>query len=137
LRNNEIHAAVRQLKKAVRAWRVPVVGDYTATPFTVLISCLLSLRTQDKTTDAASARLFALAKTPAAMSRLSVPALQKAIYPVSFYRVKARRIKEICRMILNDLLVAYGQNLCRPLSPHCSRCGLASICARNGVTVAR
>ena len=58
MQNRDIHEVVRILKNEVKQWRVPAVGHYTQTPFTVLISCVLSLRTQDKTTDAASKRLF-------------------------------------------------------------------------------
>ncbi len=76
------------------------MSHYAETPFTVLISCLLSLRTQDKTTDAASGRLFRLAKTPTGMRRLPLDKIRRAIYPVSFYRTKARHIKEICGILL-------------------------------------
>src|SRR5687767_9492993 len=58
-------------------------------PFQILISALLSARTQDATTLAASTRLFAKANTPAALARLRVPQIEKLIYPVSFYRNKA------------------------------------------------
>jgi endonuclease-3 len=194
---------------------VAVVGRYAETPFTILISCLLSLRTQDKTTDAASARLFRLAKTPETMIRLPLGTLRKAIYPVSFYITKAKRIKEICNHLLkkhdgkvpgtleellelrgvgrktanlvvtlgfnklgicvdthvhritnrwgyiktktpdesemalrgklpkkywiqlNDLLVTYGQNLCKPVSPLCSQCQLTDFCPRFGVSHSR
>jgi len=95
-----IHRFLRTVQKESRRWRVPVVGHYTDTPFTVLISCILSLRTQDKTTDAASGRLFRLAKTPRAMAKLSHSVIQKAIYPVSFYRNKAKSIKKICAILL-------------------------------------
>jgi endonuclease-3 len=70
----------------------------------VLIACLLSLRTQDATTAAASARLFALADTPAAMLRLSEARIARVIYPVGFYRTKARAIRSICA----DLLARFG-----------------------------
>lgn len=68
----------------------------------VLVSCLLSLRTQDKTTDAASARIFRLARTPQEMVKLSLPIIRKAIYPVSFYKTKAKSIKRICRILLDQ-----------------------------------
>jgi endonuclease-3 len=205
--------------KAVRAenrrFLRPVVAHYAETPFTVLISCLLSLRTQDKTTDAASQRIFRLAKTPQAMSGLSLAAIREAIYPVSFYKTKARSIKQICVILLekyagqvpdaidallelpgvgrktanlvvtegfhkpgicvdthvhritnrwgyvktrtpeetemalrkklpakywipiNELLVTYGQNLCQPVSPHCTKCRLSAFCPRRGVSHSR
>jgi endonuclease-3 len=69
-------------------------------PFRVLISCLLSLRTKDKVTGEASERLFKLARTPKALSQLSVKKIERTIYPVGFYRVKAKRIKDLSRVIL-------------------------------------
>ncbi len=66
----------------------------------VLVSCILSLRTKDKVTGEASERLFRLARTPGAMSRLPAKKIEKAIYPVGFYRVKAKRIRELSREIV-------------------------------------
>jgi endonuclease-3 len=178
----------------------------------VLISTILSLRTQDETTAAASRRLFARAATPAAMVKLRAATIARLIYPVGFYRTKARAILDVCRTLLdryggavpcdldalltmkgvgrktanlvltlgfqapgicvdthvhritnrwgyvrtkapndteqalrrilppehwieiNDILVAFGQKLCRPISPHCSRCPIADYCPRRGVT---
>jgi endonuclease-3 len=215
LRSDQIHTVIRILRKEVRQWPVPAIGHYVETPFTVLISCILSLRTQDKTTNAASDRLFAIGATPQEMLRTPVDVIQSAIYPVSFYRVKARTIHAICEQILsrfggqvpskledllelpgvgrktanivvtlafrkagiavdthvhrisnrlgyvktkspdatemalrkklphrywlayNDLLVAYGQNLCKPISPFCSRCKIAEFCRRVGVKTRR
>ena len=70
------------------------------TPFHVLISCLLSLRTKDQTTREASHRLFAVANNPQEMLRISTPEIEKLIYPVGFYRTKAVKIKEICGELL-------------------------------------
>ena len=80
---------------------MPAIAKYAATPFTVLISCLLSLRTQDRTTIAASERLFAIAATPASMLAVPVDTIEKAIYPVAFFRVKAATIHDICRQLLD------------------------------------
>ncbi len=68
-------------------------------PFKVLLSCILSLRTQDRTTGEASGRLFTLASTPEAMASLSEDDIRKAIYPVGFYRVKTGRIKALSEII--------------------------------------
>ncbi len=73
-------------------------------PFRVLIACILSLRTQDTTTGPASERLFALADTPRAMLTLTSRTIERAIYPVGFYRTKARVILGLCR----DLLDRFG-----------------------------
>jgi endonuclease-3 len=103
----EIHEAIALLDEAVRKWQSPavtIVSQREGDPFKVLISCILSLRTQDKTTGAASKRLFALASTPGTMAGLPVEEVEKAIYPVGFYRNKARQIIDICR----DLEENYG-----------------------------
>jgi len=213
--NRNIDEVIRILKRLVRKWEEPVVGHYKEDPFTTLIGCLLSLRTQDTTTHGACQRLFRLARTPRAMLRLPTRVIERAIYPVGFYRTKARRIKEVCRTllerydgkvpddleellsingvgrktanlvvtlaygkpgicvdthvhritnrwgfvrtktpeqtemalrkilprhhwrILNDLLVTFGQNLCHPTSPWCSKCPLESMCAKVGVVHSR
>ena len=69
-------------------------------PFRVLIACLLSLRTKDETTGPAAARLFALADTPEAMRRLPAKRIERAIFPVGFYRTKARVVLGVCRDLL-------------------------------------
>lgn len=69
-------------------------------PFRVLIGCLLSLRTKDETTYPATERLFARAKDPAAMLRLSESTIARLIYPVGFYRRKAAQIRAISRILL-------------------------------------
>ncbi len=184
-------------------------------PFRVLISCILSLRTKDEVTGAASARLFSLASTPGGLSGLAVGKIERAIYPAGFYRVKALRIKKMSRDILerfhgvvpdtieelltldgvgrktanlvvtlgygkpgicvdthvhritnrwglvstkmpletefalretlppkywrelNGMLVAFGQGVCRPVSPLCSLCRIRSACSRVGVMKSR
>jgi endonuclease-3 len=202
------------LTKQVRALRVPWVDQMSSEdrdPFKILISCILSLRTQDKTTGEASQRLFRMAQTPEALSKLAVEKIQKAIYPVGFYRVKAQRIRDLSREIeekyhgtvpgtieelltlkgvgrktanlvvtlgydkpgicvdthvhritnrwgliktqnpaqtefalreilpvrywkkLNGYLVAFGQGVCKPISPLCSQCRIRASCARVGV----
>ena len=68
-------------------------------PFQVLIATLLSARTQDATTLAASTRLFRVARTPRTMARLSVRQIERLIYPVSFYRHKAKHVKATCAIL--------------------------------------
>jgi endonuclease-3 len=209
---------VRALRRHVRAWRPTAVSEVAAVqpdPFRILVACLLSLRTQDTTTRPAAARLFQLADDPAGMLRLRPRAIERAIFPVGFYRTKTRVIQGVCRDLLarfegrvpdaiedlltlkgvgrktanlvrtigfgkpgicvdthvhrisnrlgfvrtrtpeqtelalraklprrywleyNDLLVAFGQNVCRPLSPLCSRCPVSALCHRVGVTTSR
>ena len=72
-------------------------------PYLVLISCILSLRTNDKTTYPATLRMLELAKTPEQMSKIEPNDLAKAIYPVGFYENKARQIIELSRKIVEEL----------------------------------
>jgi endonuclease-3 len=219
MRPEQIHAAIRIVRREIRRWQEPVVGvvakESDRDPFLILISTLLSLRTKDKTTREAGDRLFALARTPAAMLKLPLKKIERAIYPVGFYRIKAKSIHHICRRLIddyagtvpdsidelvtlpgvgrktanlvvtigygkpgicvdihvhrisnrwgyiktktpeesenalrhklpkqywityNDLLVPYGQNLCLPVSPYCSRCKLSDLCDHVGVTKSR
>ena len=98
-----IAEVIRRLKRTRRHWNptaLAVVFDESGDPFRVLIACILSLRTQDTTTGPAAARLFALADNPAAMLRLPASRIERAIYPVGFYRTKARAILGICRDLL-------------------------------------
>ncbi|TKS64865.1 MAG: endonuclease III [Nitrospira sp.] len=219
MRQDQITAVLRIVKREIRRWEEPVLGvvarESNRDPFRILISCLLSLRTKDKTTREASARLFALAHQPAMMLTLPLQQIERAIYPVGFYRTKAKSIHAICRRLLdvyggtvpdsieelvtlsgvgrktanlvvtvgygkpgicvdihvhrisnrwgyvktktpeeteealrrklpkqywitfNDLLVPYGQNLCQPVSPFCSKCKLIEYCNRVGVEKTR
>jgi endonuclease-3 len=214
---DKIDDIVTILKRENKKYIVPIVTivSMTKSPFMVLISCLLSLRTKDKVTAEASNRLFKLANNPEKMLGLSIKNIEKAIYPVGFYKTKAKRIKEICRVLLddyegvvpneidellklngvgrktanltvtlgygklgicvdthvhrisnrlglvktktpeqtefalrkklpqkhwliyNDLLVTYGQNLCVPVSPWCSKCKIFKYCKRVGVKKSR
>jgi endonuclease-3 len=208
---------MNKVRRAVAAWKTPVVTVIAERrdPFLVLVSTVLSLRTKDETTEAASARLFRRARTPAGLLKLPEAEIARLIYPVGFYRTKARSLRSIARTLIerhagrvpddmdallaldgvgrktanlvltlgfakpgicvdthvhrianrwgyvaastpdrtetalrerlparywipiNDWLVAFGQNLCTPLSPHCSRCPVASDCPRLGVDRSR
>jgi endonuclease-3 len=197
-----------------RQWNPPIItfiANRGATPFEVLVSTLLSLRTKDEVTGMAAQRLFAAARTPQAMLKLTREEIEKRIYPVGFYPTKAERLLAISRILLerydgevpdtleeltalpgvgrktanlvlvegygipaicvdthvhrisnrigyvktkrpdeteqalrrklpkkhwiryNELLVAFGQAVCRPVSPFCSRCPVAGMCPRIGV----
>ncbi len=213
-----IHRVIARLRAAAPTWNAPVVtliANQSEDPFQVLISCLLSLRTKDETTGPAARRLFQLAHTPEAMRTLSARDIERAIYPVGFYRTKARTILDLCSVLVeryggavpddldelltlkgvgrktanlvltqgfnkpgicvdthvhrisnrwgyvhtrdphatemtlrrklpaqywikyNDLLVAFGQTICQPTSPWCSRCPITTYCPRRGVTRSR
>lgn len=207
------------LKKEYKRFRTPSVTEVSQEirrdPFRVLVSCIISLRTKDEVTRAASKRLFALASTPEKVARMKPAEVENAIYPAGFYRTKARTIIDISRelverrssrvpdtmegllelkgvgrktanlvltlgfgkpgicvdthvhritnrwgliktktpeeteyalrevlpkrywIMINDLLVAYGQNVCGPAAPFCGSCRIAKLCGRFGVKRSR
>jgi endonuclease III len=183
--------------------------------FKILISCLLSLRTQDKNTKIASERLFAVADTPRGILKLSIPHLEKLIFSSGHYKKKARTLKHVSKVLIdefsskvpddkeqllsikgigpktanivlafafgqdvlpidihchripnrlgwvktktpeqtekvlekvlpkkywnefNGMFVQFGQEICRPISPWCSKCPIAKYCSRVGVIRSR
>jgi len=214
----DIHIATSILREEYRSWKTPavtIVAQCDGSPFKVLVSCLISLRTKDEVTAQASSRLFERAATPCLMQSVPVDEVAGLIYPAGFYRNKAVQIVEISKRLMdeyrgivpdeidellkfkgvgrktanlvvtlgygrpgicvdthvhricnrwgyvstktpdetefalrnklppeywipiNDLLVAFGQNHCLPLSPRCSTCRLAIMCARTAVGVSR
>ena len=96
---------MRTLAREIDGLELPAVekisNSQEENPFQVLIATLLSARTQDATTLAASTRLFRAARTPKTMARLSVRQIERLIYPVSFYRHKAKHVKATCRMLVS------------------------------------
>ena len=114
---------MRALAREIDGLELPAIEKISEAsqedPFQVLIGTLLSARTQDATTAAASARLFKVARTPSTMAALTVKRIEGLIYPVSFYRHKARHVKATCRILadrfggrvpetMDDLLVLPG-----------------------------
>ncbi len=210
-----LEKVLRILRREIRKWKVPAVGviadDAVDRPFETLISTILSLRTKDAVTEQASRRLLAAAPTPESIAVLTLSRIEKLIYPVGFYRTKAKNLRETCRILLtrhggrvprsiedllllpgvgrktanlvvtigygdygicvdthvhritnlwgyvrtktpeetefalrkklprkywktyNDLLVTFGQNLCVPVSPWCSRCPVEQYCKKVGL----
>lgn len=214
----DIDAFVETVASHYQEWNPPIItfiANRGATPFEVLVSTLLSLRTKDEVTAEAARRLFEKATTPRQLLALGEQETAKLIYPVGFYPTKARRLMDISRIIIdehggevpdtietlltlpgvgrktanlvlvegfkkeavcvdthvhrisnrigyvktktpdrtemalreklprrhwiryNELLVAFGQVICRPVSPFCSRCPVEGMCARMGVSKSR
>ena len=100
----DVQAVMTALARAIDGLELPAVEKISESqeddPFQVLIATLLSARTQDATTLAASTRLFKVARTPRTMGRLTVARIEKLIYPVSFYRHKARHVKATCQLLV-------------------------------------
>src|SRR3989442_937799 len=99
-----VERVMRALARAITGLELPAVEkiseEQAEDPFQILIATMLSARTQDATTHAASTRLFRAARTPRTMSRLPVAQIERLIYPVSFYRHKARYVKAACQMLV-------------------------------------
>jgi endonuclease-3 len=210
---NRIVGIIGLVRKQVKDSVIPVVTLVAnkKDPFLVLVSCILSLRTKDKTTAQACRRLFKAADNPGDMARLSSSRIEKLIYPVGFFRTKAKVIRDLSRRLeiefngevpdnldallsfkgvgrktanlvrglgfgipaicvdshvhqisnrlgwvrtkepedtesglsriiprkywieLNTILVAFGQNICLPVSPRCSICRIRRYCKMIGV----
>jgi len=212
---NRILSVLDRLEVATKNMVPPaatsIVAEYGRDPFLVLISTILSVRTKDTVSLPASQRLFALARTPAQMRKVPLPLIEKTIYPVLYYRIKASNIVATCNKLMGDfdgkvpsderellslpgvgrkimnlvraegfglqaicvdvhvhrisnrlgwvetetpeetekvlrqivpperwrdlnrLLVTWGQNICVPISPFCSKCAVADLCPRIGV----
>jgi len=210
---------IKKLRKATEDMVEPasplIVQKYGKNPFLVLVSCILSLRTKDTVSLPASVRLFQIAKTPQEILNLSIEHVEQVIYPVGFYRNKAKQLHEISKDLIgrfdakvpdnekdllslkgvgrktanlvlsegfgipaicvdthvhrisnrlglvatktpeqtekelmqilpkqywreyNRLLVQWGQNICVPISPFCSKCVIARLCSRIDVAKSR
>ena len=107
--NSELHIKeiITCIKREINTKELPLISrtqwdQIPKTPFTVLISCLLSLRTKDEITEKVSIRLLKIYYTPEKIKDLSEQELEKIIYPVGFYKTKAKRIKEISKTILQE-----------------------------------
>jgi len=95
------------LNKELKKYNKPILSQskwdrVIHTPFTTLISCILSLRTKDEVTEQASIRLLEKYNTPLKIVKLSSNQIQELIYPVGFYKVKAQRIKDISKILIKD-----------------------------------
>jgi endonuclease-3 len=103
--DQNIHEVMARLTITSREWVSPavtIVSQREGNPFKVLISCILSLRTLDRTTGPASERLFAVAPDAETLARLSPETVEQAIYPVGFYRIKAAQIIDIARRLRDE-----------------------------------
>jgi endonuclease III len=100
-----VESVMRALARSIAGLELPAVEkisqEQAEDAFQILIATSLSARTQDATTHAASTRLFKKARTPQSMARLPVKAIERLIYPVSFYRNKARHVKACCQMLVS------------------------------------
>ena len=101
---DRILKTIKLIEKQIKSWVVPSVTKISARrdAYQVLISCILSLRTKDKTTMEAASRLFKVADNPRSMLKLNEGRMRKLIYPVGFYRKKSRVILGLSRRIMEE-----------------------------------
>lgn len=103
--SRSVERIMRALARAITGLELPAVEkiskEQSEDAFQILIATALSARTQDATTHAASTRLFARARTPRSLAKLPVKTIERLIYPVSFYRNKARHVKACCQMLVS------------------------------------
>lgn len=101
--NEHIDEIVQRLKDAEQPRSDFVhLMDTFQDPYLVLISCILSLRTNDKTTYPATLRMLELGKTPEDFAKCDIKQLEKAIYPVGFYANKAKQIIELSKKLVDE-----------------------------------
>src|SRR5215471_10618303 len=105
-RQAPVEPVMRALSLAIDGMELPAIEKISESQqedaFQVLIATLLSARTKDAMTLAASTRLFKRARTPRTLAKLSVKEIEKLIYPVSFYRNKARFVKATCEKLVKE-----------------------------------
>jgi endonuclease-3 len=114
MNEQDIGKIIRILTSELKKRDLPIVSlmaEQKSDPFLILISTVLSSRTTDEVTAAASKRLFSLASTPEEMLTLSEEEIRKAIYPVGFYKIKSRAIQALCR----DLVERFGSQVPRTM----------------------
>ena len=142
----DIDQVMRRIDEAVRPFPKAALFELAdegfGSPFEILIACILSIRTRDETTLVCARRLFKLARTPEAMSRLSPERIDEAIGASTFHEPKARQIREIARQIVQDHggdLLCDGDILISfpGVGPKCANLVLGIACgeARIGVDV--
>ncbi len=103
---NHVDEIFKRLKKELNQYETPIVTrskkDIDDTPFNTLISCVLSLRTKDEVTEKASLRLLKKHNTPEKLLKLSEERIASLIYPVGFYKTKAKRLREISKSLIEN-----------------------------------
>jgi len=104
INNDNIDEVISLVKKQIEKFKAPYVTRISSekNPFKILVSTILSSRTKDEITKQASQRLFLKVKNPDDLIKLSMKEIEKLIYPVGFYRVKARNLKKLAEVLIKD-----------------------------------
>ena len=100
----DIPFIIKKLGRFYVKYRPPVLTEISmrSGAFRVLISCILSLRTKDEVTEKASDRLFRAADTPKKLARIELKKIRELIRPVNFYKTKAKRIRDIAKVLITE-----------------------------------
>ena len=104
INNDNIDEVISLVKKQIEKFKAPYVTRISSekNPFKILVSTILSSRTKDEITKQASQRLFLKVKNPDDLIKLSIKEIEKLIYPVGFYRVKAKNLKKLAEVLIKD-----------------------------------
>ncbi len=105
MQDHDIHQVIKILQESAKAWTPALVDDKAKNewgPYQILMATILSLRTKDTLTAQVAPRLFAVANTPQEMVQHSPEQIEKVIYPVGFYRNKAKSILAISQQLIDD-----------------------------------
>lgn len=106
MNDQDIHQIIPILREAIEAWEMPIVDAMgereDRTPYHILITTILSLRTKDTLTAQIAPKLFAVADNPYEMVKLSPEKVAEIIYPVGFYRNKAKSILAVSQQLIDD-----------------------------------
>jgi endonuclease III len=94
--------AIQKARKADPTALQEISDSTDGDPFRVLIATVLSQRTKDEVTSAASARLFRKYPGPKQLAKADTRTVSRLIKPVGFYKTKAKAIKRIARIILEE-----------------------------------
>jgi len=95
----DLAARLERFRAGCRATTLGEVQHANRSPFHLLVACVISLRTKDEVTHAASRRLFELASSPRELVALDEASIAEAIYPAGFYRTKARQLRAIAHLL--------------------------------------
>lgn len=98
----DLASRLEEFREGCRVTTLAEVERATRSPFHLLVSCIISLRTKDQVTHAAAQRLFRLAQSPQTMADLNEAEIALAIYPAGFYRTKAAQLKQLASRLCSD-----------------------------------
>lgn len=113
MNEKNISKILKIMEREARKRNAPVfkVESARSTSFQSLVFVMLSARTKDASTLNAVGKLFKMAKTPEKIAKLRTSRLETLLYGVGFYRVKAKNLKKMCRMLIDDFDGAVPDNL--------------------------